>query len=128
VLQVALVYDLLDVNEVFANEDDVVEVLVSDARMEDEFDHGRADNGFGQYARPGGGGGGRLDRPHHENMFFRLKVVFPSAVSVCRVGGITARRDGVLGGGIALYHANWTLWSWTRCCAIIPAGTFLQSR
>ena len=68
VFQVAVVFDLLDVDKVLSDEDDVIEVEVADAGMEDEVDHRRANDGFGQHARLCHCGGGRLNGAHHENM------------------------------------------------------------
>lgn len=52
VLQVALVSDLLNLNEVFPNEDDVIETPMSNAGMEDELDDWSPNNSFRQNARP----------------------------------------------------------------------------
>jgi hypothetical protein len=68
VFQMAAVFDLLDVDKVLSDEDDVIEIQMADAGMEDEVDHRRADDGLCQHARLCHSGGGRLYGAHHEIM------------------------------------------------------------
>lgn len=66
--QIAIVFDLFDVNEVLSDEDYVIEAWVPDTGVEDEFADRGTNDGPGQDAD---GGSGRLERTHHESMTCR---------------------------------------------------------
>jgi hypothetical protein len=69
--QIAIVFDLFDVDEVLSDENYVIEVWVSDTGVEDKFADRGANDGPGQDADDGRGGSGRLERTHHESMACR---------------------------------------------------------
>lgn len=69
--QIAVSFDLFDVDEVVADKHDVIKILVSDTGVEDKFADRRTNYGLGQDADDGSCGSGRLERTHHESMTCR---------------------------------------------------------
>lgn len=72
--QVAVSFDLLDVDGILSDENDVIEVWVSETGVEDKFADRGTNDGLGKDADGGSGGSGRLKRTHYESMTCRWEV------------------------------------------------------
>jgi hypothetical protein len=72
--QIAISFDLFDVNKILPDENYVIEVWVSNTGVEDKFADWGTNDGPGQDADGGSGGSGRLERTHHESMTCRWEL------------------------------------------------------
>lgn len=104
----AIVLDLLDVDEVLSNEDDVIEIQMADAGMEDEINNRRANDGLRQHARPGHSGGGRLDGAHHENILCKQYDVEETRSEVGIDGEATENMEAGLVDAIFFQRLVWS--------------------